>query len=133
MSQQQDQKERKTLHKIHAAFSKQHNADAYERKLNEDQDDDEERAYVETVVLCELDGKWIADKTCFKVSLMQKGMTKFVGYSIEGHPFINTAWSVSGIQVDDYLEFVWIGWATSNTDAMKRAKVAAISGWMGIE
>lgn len=122
----EEQEYRKTRHTIHAAFSRISDANAFEAKLNADQHEDEPKAWVDSVVLCGLDGKWIEDKICYKVLLIQHGLANFGKSYIDVCPFLTTG----ATYTRDADQFTWSGWARSPGDALKRAKQAAMSSWV---
>lgn len=117
---------RETKHTVHAAFTRMSDALVYESKINEDQTDDEPKAWVDSVTLCSLDGKWLKDKNCFKVILVQRSLAVFGKHYIDTHPLLTTG----ATYARDGDTFTWTGWATSSSDALKRAKAAAMSSWV---
>lgn len=123
---------------IHAAFARQVDAREYERRLNADQADDERKAFLDDVTFCSLRKAFLMDKMCFRVQIQQKSMTVFGAVVAHSCPMINTASTSARFTVEGkdstFPEgahvFEWTGWARDRIDAIKRARLVAMSSWV---
>jgi hypothetical protein len=121
---------------VHAAFTSETNANAYRDKLNEDLLEDEEHAVVYSQYNSFLNADFIKNKTCFRVEMIQDEKAHINEHKVQVSqcPLINAEATIAREDIegrDGAQTVVWVGWATDNWDAIKKAKVRALATRMG--
>lgn len=119
--------------RVHAAFTAKRNAEAYMDKLNVDLDEDEDHAFVLTQYNSFLSAEFLEGKLCYRVEFHQKAPTKISQqHVVSTAPPLNTDSALSRGDFDQTgrQSVSWVGWAESTEDAVRRARIRAISSWV---